>query len=359
MSYGICEIIQRSILQQNIDDTFLAGNMRAENLPFLNYVMSEQNRNASNFEIVGRGKKRTIQVNYDQAMLTSEVEENQTGCEATATECDTYTQYEFDTDVNKASSFTFSVDDLVGSAEENGAFLARKIQKRINLLKEVVSEDLATSAAAQLGLWSQDTANIDGAAVTNDILQVNTVLDNGAGYKVPNSQIFEQINMALDMSRFDSAGIFGASPLVSAVRRAMAGGTDDAQGYSIMKMLEMYGVTTRYDRHLTTALTSVNATNLAVGIGAIVPAGFSLYEGDRAEMSDDSNIATTIYDPETGMKFELRITRPCDDWNVVVRAKYQFYTWPNDLYKVGSNYEGVKSLAGIEVTCDDLQPCQA
>ena len=64
MSYGVCEIIDCQTIQQWLDDTFLAGNMRAETLPFLNYVMSEENRNASNFEIVGAGKVRTIQVNY-------------------------------------------------------------------------------------------------------------------------------------------------------------------------------------------------------------------------------------------------------------------------------------------------------
>ena len=74
-------------------------------------------------------------------------------------------------------------------------------------------------------------------------------------------------------------------------------------------------------------------------------------------MNNQTDIADTIYDPETGMKFDLRIQRVCDDWNINVRATYQFYTWPDDLYQVGSNFEGVKGLAAIEVVCDDLQEC--
>jgi len=356
MSAGLCEIIACPTIQTHLDNTFRANNMRPEKLPFLSYVMSEANRNASSFEIVGTSKVRTVQVTYDQPMLTSEVSDNTSGCAASTEECDTYQTYDFDTTVNKGVEFTVSPTDLVGTCEENSAFIARKIQKRINVLKEAVSELLADTATSDRGNWSVDTGTIGGVSVNaSDILEVNTLLTAGTP-SIANTALFEQIRTALEMSRIEDAGIFGANELASYLRKAAAG-SGGALEYDIMRMLELYGTAMMYDRHLTSSLTAINATNLAVGIGSIVPAGFSLYEAEANKMNNQTDIADTIYDPETGMKFDLRIQRVCDDWNINLRATYQFYTWPDDLYQTGSNWEGVKGLAAIEVVCDDLQEC--
>jgi len=356
MSAGLCEIIDCPTMQKHIDDTFRAGNMRPEKLPFLSYVMSEANRNASSFEIADKGKVRPVQVVYDQPLLTSEVGSDGSGCSASTEECDTYQTYDFDTTANRYSEFTVGLTDLVGTCEENSAFIARKIQKRINAIKEAVSEDLADAATSDRGNWSVDTANVDGTNLNaTDVLEVNTLLTAGTP-SIPNAAIFEQLRTAMEMSRIEEAGIFGGNDLASAVRRAMAGGVDSL-GYNLATMLERYGVAAMYDRHLTDSLTAINATNLAVGIGSIVPVGFSLYEADGASVNNGTDIAQTMFDPETGMKFDLRVQRVCDDWNFNIRATYQFYTWPDDLYQSGSNFEGVKGLAAVEVVCDDLQAC--
>jgi hypothetical protein len=186
---------------------------------------------------------------------------------------------------------------------------------------------------------------------------VNTTLANGTEARPVNSALFEQIQTALLMSRINGASIFGANELASYLRKAIAGGSSDGLGYDLMAIIERFGLAAVYDRHLTTALAAVNATNLAVGLGSIVPVGFSLYEADFNKLSDSSNIADTIFDPATGMKFDYRMQRLCDDWNINIRATYQYYTAPAYLYQVGSNFEGVKGLAALEVVCDDLAGC--
>jgi hypothetical protein len=356
MSAGLCEIIACPTIQQHLDNTFAAGNMRPEKLPFLSYVMSESNRSAASFEITGTSKVRTLQITYDQPMLESEVGSNGSGCAASTAECDTYQTYEFDTTANRFLEFTVSPQDLVGTCEENSAFIARKIQKRIDALKLAVSGDLADTATSDRGIWSVDTATIGGTNMSaNDVLEFNTLITSGTP-NIMNSALFEQIRTALEMSRIEDAGIFGGNELASYLRKS-AGGADDGIGLNLMAQMERYGIAMLYDRQLTDSLTAINATNLAVGRGSIIPAGFSLYEAEANKMNNQTDIADTIYDPETGMKFDLRIQRVCDDWNINIRATYQFYTWPDDLYQVGSNFEGVKGLAAIEVVCDDLQEC--
>jgi hypothetical protein len=58
------------------------------------------------------------------------------------------------------------------------------------------------------------------------------------------------------------------------------------------------------------------------------------------------------------MKLDFRMSRPCDTWTITVSATYDFLFRPTDLYKVGSNWEGVTGLSLINVSCDDLTPCQ-
>ncbi len=356
MSAGLCEIIDCPTMQQHLDDTFAASNMRPEKLPFLTYVTSEANRAASNFEIVGNSKKRTVQVTYDQPLLASEAKSDGSGCTSTNDECDTYQTYTFDTESNRYSDFRVSKQDLVGTCEENSAFIARKLKKHMEVVKLALSEDLADMATSDRGNWSVDTDGIDGVDVNaTDVLEVNTSLSGTP--RIPNSVLFEQLKMAFEMSNFDEVGIFGASPLVSFARRAAAGGDSDALGYSISAMLERYGIAMSYDRHLTDSLTAINATNLAVGIGSIVPAGFALYEAEANKVNSDIRVADVMYDPETGIKFDVNIQEDCDVWSVIVRATYEFYSWPNDLYKSGSNWEGVKGFAAIENVCTDLQEC--
>ena len=154
MSAGLCEIISCATVQQNLDNTFAAGNMRPEKLPFLSYVMSPENRAASNFELTGKSKKKTLQIIYDQPLLESDVSQNGSGCSASTAECDTYQTYTFDTEVNEYLEFTVSPQDLVGTCEENSAFIARKIQKRVDALKLKVSQNLADTAVSDRGSWS-------------------------------------------------------------------------------------------------------------------------------------------------------------------------------------------------------------
>lgn len=356
MSAGLCEIIDCPTMQVMLDDTFKADNMRPEKLPFLTYVTSAANMAASSFEIVGKSKKRTAQVVYDQPLLSSEAKENGSACTSTTDECDTYQTYTFDTTLNKYSDFRVSKQDLVGTCEENNAFIMRKLKKHMEVVKLALSEQLADTATSDRGNWSVDTDGIDGVDVNaTNVLEVNTSLTGTP--RIPNTVLFEQLKLAFEMSRFEDVGIFGASPLVSFARRAAAGGDSDPLGYSLQMMLDRYGIAMMYDRHLTDSLTAINATNLAVGIGSIVPVGFALYEAEANKVNSDIRIADVMYDPETGIKFDVNIQEDCDVWSVVVRATYQFYTWPDDLYKSGSNWEGVKGFAAIENVCTDLQEC--
>lgn len=361
---AVCDIVKAPAIQDVLDNTFsTAQNMREESLPLLSYVMSEENRSAFRLDQMiskNTGKLSTVEVLYDQPMLESDIGEITDACTSDRELCDIKATYEF-TGVGYGSSFSLGVGTLSESIEVNSARIAREVKRMMAGIKLFYSKELADYAAAAAGAWSQDTATIDGTSVTGTVLNVNTTLANGTGVRIPNAALFEQVNRALEMSRYSQAGIFGGNDLVSFLRRALAGGQATILGYDIRAMLDQFGVAVAYDRHVAAATLALgnDSTNIAVGRGAIVPVGFALYESDNAKIMQADSIADVLYDPATGMKFDFRMTRPCDEWIITLKATYQFFGWPEDLYQVGSNFYGINNVGLIGVTCDDLTPCQA
>lgn len=348
-------------IQDRLDDVYLgASNLTATKTPFLDFVLSPEN--VATFDLQKRmsrdGKVRSVELRFDQAKLASEVSSNLSGCTATGTDCQNTKDYTFNPDLNRGMDFTLGLTELTESFETNTETIAKALRLRMDAIKEAISIDLATAAVAAAGAWSGDTSDIDGVAVANDVLQVNTTLANGTGAaRIANPVLFEQIRTALEMSNYGTTGIFGGNELASYVRRAIAG-SDSAVGYNLRAMLDAYGIGATYDRNLATVLSGVGAaTNLAVGLGSIAPVGFSLYAADGAKIRQEDSIADTIYDPATGMMFDFRMTRPCDEWLIQVRSTYQFFYLPDDRYKAGHNLERVNGIGQIGVTCSDLASC--
>ena len=361
MSAHLCEVVSAPAIQDMLDNMWETGNMTPTKTPTLDYVMSEANRSKFNIDeriSSSTGKLKSVSVIYDQPYEDGDITEMTDACSSENTLCDFEQEYTFN-GVRRGRSFELPIDQLKNSIEENTPRIAREVTKIINGIRDDVSRQLAAAIVINGGNWSVDTGNISGVSLTgSNILNVNTTLANGTGVRIPNAALFEQLNLAMEMSRFGQVGIFGQTDLVSFLRRSLAGGQNTIMGYDIRAMLDQFGVATAYDLHLASELTTLGtATNVAIGLGSIVPVGYSIYQSNGASFRSPDSVAETLFDPQTGMKLDFRMTRPCDSWVISVSATYDFMFRPTDLYQVGSNWEGVTGLGLVNVTCDDLTPC--
>lgn len=363
MSTLLCDLVVINAIQDRLDAVYSGkSQLTAQKTPLLDYVMSTENKNAFDIEkrITSDGKLKDLEVRFKQAKLASEVSENLSGCEATGEVCETSHTYSFDSTANVGMDFALGISELATNPETNTATIAEEIRLRMDAIKLKVHENLCDMAVANLGGWSSDTSDIEGVAVTADILNVNTTLPQDSNaLRVANPVLFEQLQTALEMSDYGSTGIFGGTELASYVKRAMAG-SDSVVGYNLLAMLQQYGIGATYDRVLAAKLAAAGSiTNLAVGIGSIAPVGWSIYNQDGAKIQSADSVADTIYDPATGMMFEFRMTRPCDEWLIQIRTRYEFKALPPNRYKTGHPLEGVNGIGGINVNCDNLQSCIA
>jgi hypothetical protein len=357
---SICELVSCEAIQQSLDTAFGANNMMPEELGTLSYVLSQENVGSAQIkgEITANSKVNPIKVVYDQRDADDDVEAGRGGCVSKNEECDLTKTYNFDTTDANHKSFTISPQDLAGTCEENSAFVARKIAKKIEGLDRFVAQKLATTIAAEYGNWATTVADIRGVNLTvGNILQVNDYLGTTGE---PNTVMFQQVRRALGLSKIQGGIVAGGSALVDYAERAYSR-NGAFSGWDLGEMAGRYGFAPIFDRFLADELAAVGATNAAIGRGSVIPLVFALFENQFNKMNDSTNIADVIYSPYTGMMYDLIINRPCptDPWVITITENSNFITQPDDMYKVGDIYEGVKSLALLDVTCTDFQPCQA
>lgn len=357
---AICDLVSCEAIQQNLDAAFGANNMMPEELGTLRFLASEENVGMAEISdtITERSKVNPVKVVYDQRHLVSEVIDGAGGCSIDETPCDYTKTYNFDT--TDASHFGFKITpaQLAGTCEENSAFVARKIQGLVDLLDRKVAQKAATVIASEFGNWATTVADIRGVNLTaGNILQVN---DYNGTTGEPNQVLFQQIRRALGLTKIEGGIVAGGSALVDYAERAYSRNGADS-GWDLGEMAARYGFAPVFDRFLSDALASAGATNVAIGRGSVIPLVFGLFENEFNKMNDSTNVADVIFSPATGMMYDLIINRPCptDPWVVTLTETTNFITQPDNQYKTGDIYEGVKSLAALEVVCTDLNPCPA
>jgi hypothetical protein len=360
MSASICEIVSAEAVQQRLRESFGFDNMMPDSTETLRYVLSPENvATAGVTRITGRPSKvNPVKIIHDQRLLESDVLEGRGECTTDNPECDLVQTYNFDTTAAYNSAFFADPKELAGTTEENSGFIARKIQKHIAAVDQKMARLLAESIAAQKGGWSADTANIRGVNLSGNVLQVNDYIGTTG---TPNPVLFQQIRRAMRLSRIEGGIVSGGSALVDFFERSFSRNGADS-GWDVTEMLNRYGFAPVYDRFLAEELDSVDgSTNVAIGRGSVIPLAFCLFEDEYNKMRDSTNLADILYSPYTGAKYDFKINRACaeDPWSITVTGTMQFVTLPDYMYKSGDNLEGTKALASIEVSCTDLQPCQA
>lgn len=334
--------------------------MAPENIGTVAYVFSPENvAGAQVTAVTGRPSKvNPVKVIYDQRFLDDDMVDGRGTCVSTNDECDFTETYNFDTVTNaQHKDFKIEALDLADTCEANSAFVARKLAKMIELADRAVAKKLAAAIAAQYGKWSVDTANGRGVAVTADILQVNDYIGTSGD---PNPALMQQIRKALMKTRIEGGIVSGGDALHDYFERSFSR-NGAASGWDITEITSRYGFAPIYDRFLADELVALNATNAAIGRGGIIPLVFNLFAEPFNQMADSTNIANVVFSPFTGIPYDLLISRPCaeDPWSVKITSTVDFVTMPDTLYKAGDNLEGVKNIALLNVTCDDLNPCAA
>lgn len=346
MSATASSLINCPNLQVELNEYWRNCSTVRESLPFFEFMMSPENRDAIQDQItIGSGKLRTVEVRYDQRYLESTVTANQPNptCSASTKEADKSATYTIDPNVNFQIERAFDVMDLVRICRTNETYVTGLIQRMIDALMRRVATATAVEAVALTGGWSSDTPN-----VVDSELNVTTLRSGTTDQLAPFTM--EDIDLALRNSGYcDSVAIFSGSTLEKYARRVMAGCCADS-GVDLRELFDMYGKAVVWDRRVKDAYGSDDKA-LVVQRGALQLLVFNLFEGmEGVNVMDDGDYKQmVIRDPLTGFPIDMVWKYDCGKVNIILTATTKVIALPNDLYQVGDVYRGVTWASTIKV----------
>ena len=338
-------------MQERLNQMFLAGNtsMIREETPFVEFLKSPLNaENISQRVSPGGGKTRTVEVTYEQRILSSDVNENTSNptCTASTERGNCLETYEIDTTQNLHVEQVIDIKDLEKNCMSNENWLAIQINKMVDVLVRAAEEKYAEEAQLLLGGWATDVDNVDA----NNALNVETLRGGTTDELAPFTM--EDIELALKQSAFPGGVIFSGSTLWKYVRRAQAGCCNTSVGADIRQLLMDYGMAVLYGREVATAMGG-NNHNLVVAPGAA-----ALLEYNRVEAWDGlsdmfanaRNYANQmVIDPQTGLQFDLYVKDDCGSLQMNLFHTGKLVGLPDDMFPTGDRYDGVNFMADILV----------
>lgn len=324
-----------------------------EDTPFLEYLLSPENRNGLQQEINGKGKLRTVEVVYFPRLLESSVDSDQSRtCTASDTVDDASATYSMDTSVNEQSNFTFSYGDLVSYCQDNEMFYAEQVQRHVDVVARKVATKSATQASALLGEWNTHVENIQDSSLTPDYKTFETPIrqaTSGADQYAAYPFTFANIRRAAEMSNFGPTRMFGGLDFAQAFEQmAMSGGLND-QGMDIGDLARRYGISAEYDKAVVAANSNDYSKSWAVGLGALQLLQFNMYDNSFNGRNDDLTKLGIIQDPKTGLLMDISFKIDCETVHTVITATTKVVGLPSDIYQAGDDLSGVTRFAQVDV----------
>lgn len=339
-------------LQSHLNDAWVnaTNGVGIEQIPFLEFLFSEANRgNIAQTIYAGGGKTRKLEVVYDQRILESQVSDDVSNpnCSATTKRGDCITTYEIDSTDNVGVEELVEIQDLEKNCESNGAFFVRKIRTLIDAVERKVATRTATEAALLTGKYSTDVTNIDAS----DNLQVATLKSVASGDLSPLAQ--QIINRAARKTGYTAPYvIFGGDDLVDYYERSLSGCCAN-EGIDIGDIVRRFGVAVGYDQRAADALGG-QEFNLMFQIGALQLLYYTRAPWKDGVMQtiggDAANYTMTgIVSPRTGIPMDLSVKDDCGDISINLVATTKLIGMPADMFPTGDKYDGVNFVNTIEV----------
>lgn len=321
--------------------------------PLFNFLYSGINRsNLRNVINPLPGRKRTVTLVYDQPVATADVSAVTSCdrvCDATTERGDLNTEYTIECTDGFYVEEQIRLSDWNESCRVDSEIIPAKIMNMIDGLMARVYQATAEAMPPLLGGWSNDiTASWIDA---DDFLDVKTKQDSS---EAVNTQAYERINLAKMMSGYCAPTFLVGGIDLYQYWLLMKAGCCTQEGVDALRILELYGEATAYDRYV--AAEFGNDTSLLLQAGsiqlltynAVTPAITSLGVSDL-DMSYRNYFEAIIQDPQTGFPLDISVKSDCGVVDIVITATQKPVALPFDLYPEGHPNEGVNFAAGVQV----------
>lgn len=287
----------------------------------------------------GRGKIGKVELLYTPQIGVDEVSDSAVkNCVATDTEGMLSKEYDIDETEGASISRLFKWTELARMCKDNSLWFSQVVQSMMDAAEEKLNKDIAYSAATLYGAFASDEED-----VVNDIKTIAT-RKTGGDYTITG---LEAITYALTNAGYSGTGyVFGFKEIYNYMRALNAGCCADS-GIDLGRYTVQNGLLYVPDFYVTQALTGNGF--LTLERGALQLLTYNEFEGAAAYDSEVSKMVTMV-NPKTGRSWDFLMDRSCGDVSVQIKLAYKLVGLPEDMYKVGSQFEGVNFVNAFAIT---------
>jgi hypothetical protein len=331
-------------IQFNIEEQFAVATTPLDQMPLLLSILETQRGLGITQSVSdGNGKVRTVNVKYEQRLPESAATDTSGArtCTATAQTYDAYTAYDIDPTSHVTANEKFTLAELAKVCEPVESFLAKKINKVIDVIERKVATKTAYAAVALTGKWGSNVS-VNGS----DELVLPTFISAAA--KTIDYTAMTTLEQALMNTGYSVPPIIVGGSTFWAYGRHIQAGCCSTTGVDVLQMANEFGQAILYDKRVATALGS-EAKTLVYQPGSLALITYNEFAlGDSMVGANYKKM--TVFSPRTGLPIDIILKDDCGTIHIVGYAVVELVGLPSDLFAVGDEYRGVKYVNKILVT---------
>lgn len=349
MSYLASQNIPCEALQVSLDDAFATCTAPLDPMPTLEMILQTQKTAGISQQVSDNGKVKNIKVIYENRLLESAAT-NASGartCTAVNQTYNNYTNYTLDPTQHVTANEVFTVASLATLCEPFESFLAKKINKIIDVIERKVASNTAIEAVALTGNYGTAVplGSTVGTVNGSKELIVSTLLSAAA--KTMDYTTMGTIDLALMQSGYcDNPFIVGGSAMYQYARYAKAG-CCAVTGVNIRDAFTQEGTPIFYDKRVVAALGS-EAKSLIIQPGSVALITYN--EFNQTPFTGAGYDKFVLLAPRTGLPIDITISDNCGTVSIVGYAVTKLVGLPTDMMAIGDEYRGVTFVNKLIVT---------
>lgn len=342
MSYNLSTLIECPDVQLRLADITAKGNNpgSSEPAPELQFLTSQANNTGLGVTIVpGAGKLRTAVVTYSPRHLESEVATTLTTSCADGNSPGMLSKtYEIDETQGVEMRKTFVINDLARICQSNPEYFAVEVSKVIDAVKRKMQQGVADQMSVLNGWFARDGGEKISTLTGNSIKTIKTKYTASIDGGKWNPEGLQEIIYSAQNSGFlGMPFIFGSGEIARYMSLAGSVANVSDGGIDFQSFVASNRPTFLRSYKMYNALNGSNGTNeyfLAVDLQSLFLLQYNRLKDNISMTGDDALMLGTIVDPVSGVEFNYKVSKSCDEKiTVIVSTAYKVVGLPDDMFQ--------------------------
>lgn len=355
MSHILLPLIDCPNLQLALNEITDKGGMPGEAAPEIQFLTAPQNTNRilETNVLPGGGKIRTVEVVY-----TPRTTEDEVGTTLT-TECISGKEsgmlsetYDIDENAGVQVDEVINFADLTRICKSNPEYLAGRVAAMLDGARRKMQSRVAEQMALLYGKFAVDNGET-GLSALNTLKTVETKFP-AAQKATWNPEAVQEIILSAMNSGFTGIPyVFGFGEIWRYFNYLNAVGNSSDGGLDFAKYVAQNQIGFMPSIKMHTALNGASGSGakfLVIDLRSLFLLQYNRFEDESQKVNDGFHVQGIIVDPMTGVPFNYKVTRSCDETiSFFISSAFKVVGLPNDMYSGGDRLDGTNGVLRFDI----------